>query len=144
MPKNNTKPTQLQQRLAESEHAARLVAGLFAPGANVPDFLTDAIFDAISFAAQVKGVEYFGETDFDLDGLASLFFVTRNFDLRHSPEGVAYHLAAVMNNPECPREIYDALGRTLGEVGSGPLPDSPVEVALHLRANKAREAAKVA
>jgi hypothetical protein len=87
---------------------ARLVRSLFGhPG--VPDFLTDAVMDAIGKASVKTGVKYFqiehGEggpylgVDFDMKGLADLFAVTRPASFRlDEPEGdgparFAHHLA---------------------------------------------------
>jgi hypothetical protein len=144
MPKQNTKPSQLQQRLAECERGAQLIKGLFEAGEAVPDFITDAVMDALDAAAAFKGVEHFGETDFDMEGLASLLFVTRAFDLRASPEGIAFHIAAVLNNPKVPTRIYNALGEGVCEISFGPVSDSAMAIALHLRASEAREEAKAA
>src|ERR1044071_4741510 len=70
-----------------------------------PDFITDAVMDALDAAAEFKGIAHFGETDFDMDGLAMLLFATRSFDLRHSPEGLAFHVSAVLNNPKVPTQM---------------------------------------
>jgi 2C-methyl-D-erythritol 2,4-cyclodiphosphate synthase len=143
MPKINTKQSQLQQRLAECERGARLIKGLFEAGDDIPDFITDAVMDALDAAAGFTGVEHFGETDFNMDGLASLLLVTRNFDLRHSHEGLAFHVAAVLNNPKVPTDIYNTLSEGVSDLISGPVSDSALSIALHLRAHEAREGAKV-
>lgn len=82
MPRQITKPTQLQQRLAECERGARLIKGLFDAGDAVPDWLTDAVMDALDTAAGFKGIPHFGETDFDLDGVV----VSRHASLRPAPQ----------------------------------------------------------
>lgn len=76
--------------------------------------------------------------------MASLFLVTRHFDLRHSPEGLAFHIAAVLNNPECPAGLYNALAEQVADISSGAVVDTAQSIALQLRARKAREAARVA
>jgi len=142
MPRKNS--TKLQERLAECEHAARLVTGLFAPGARVPDWLTDAVFDAIHAAASFKRISYFGDDDFDAEGLATLFLASRDLSLRSGPDALAHHIAAVLNNPDCPTDIYNALSEGVCDMMSAPVADSALTIALYLRAREAREAAKVA
>jgi hypothetical protein len=108
--KRNTKPTDLQRRLAECEKGAQLIKALFDAGDCLPDWLTDAVMDAISAASQLKRVEYFGETDFDLEGLATLFLATRDLSFRYGTDAVAFHVSKILQNPDdCPLEVYDAL-----------------------------------
>jgi hypothetical protein len=109
-----------------------------------PDFITDAVMDALDAAAEFKGIAHFGETDFDMDGLAMLLFATRSFDLRHSPEGLAFHVSAVLNNPKVPTQMYNALAENVSDLISAPVADSALTIALYLRAREAKEEAKVA
>ena len=113
---------------------AALVRSLFTHE-GVPDFLTDAVMDAVGKAAVKTGVEcfqidhaeggpYLGE-DFDMKGLADLFAVTRaaSFSV-DEPEGdtparFAHHLSEVLRIGRTadfiPAGLYNDLGNAWNE-----------------------------
>lgn len=58
----------------------------------MPDRLTDALFDAIHAAAELKRIDYWDEKgfDFDVGKLATLFLAPDGADPRHGPEALTY------------------------------------------------------
>jgi hypothetical protein len=101
--------------------AARLVRSVFSHEA-VPDFLTDAMMTALAAAeaktgiafwqvepADEEGGPYMGE-DFDMKGLADLFAVTSPASFRLDKPDFAALLSTALNHPDCPAEIYNAVG----------------------------------
>jgi hypothetical protein len=139
--KNTTRRTGLQQRLADSERAAKLVKQ-FLESRGIPDYLTNAVMDAISAAAQLKQINYWNEDggDFDMDGLATLFLASQDVDLRHGPDAIAFHVSELLNNSECPTALHNAIGEAVCTIGSGKIGDSLRVVAAQVRHHVASEA----
>jgi hypothetical protein len=110
--KSTRRQSDLQRRLAECERGAKLIKALFDAGEAVPDFLTDAIFDAIHAASALKSINYWSEEggDFDLEQMAVLFLASSDVDLRHGPDAIAFRVSEILQNPkDCPVEVYNAL-----------------------------------
>lgn len=81
----------------------------------------------------MKRIEYFGETDFDLEGMAKLFLASDDIDFRRGPDAVALHVSALLNNDDCPTVIHNDLGDAVCQIGSGRVGDSLRVIAAEVR-----------
>ncbi len=83
-------------------------------GESIPDFIRDAVVDAIAEAAERTGApepEYHAQ-GYDVDALANLFEVAGPlFSLRpRTPQqALAAHLSAVLKHPDTPSALYNAM-----------------------------------
>lgn len=110
----------------ELEHAAQFVYDL-CNGSGAPDFITDAVVDALNEAAAACGVKIWrgedgDESDLSRSALADLFAKTRFYSLRQrqqkSSAGLAVLISTVLNHPDCPTEVYNGLSGGMTEVFS--------------------------
>ncbi len=88
----------------------------------VPDFISDAVIDAIEEAAQRTGFPaptYAPEEKDTRRKLVDLFSQTRHLSLRaqqNTREELARALSAVLNHPDTPSSLFNAVGRELTEL----------------------------
>lgn len=120
-----TKQTKSKQTSETMQEAIRVRT--FLDGGSIPNFICDAVIDAIREASRRTGApmpEVHPKQGYDLEALAYLFEVASTIDLRApgfaaTPlQVLAAHLAAVMAHPETPVTLHNALGRTLTEMAN--------------------------
>jgi hypothetical protein len=143
--KKETTPSQFRD-IAEvrMECERKAQATLDFTGTDVPDFISDAVIDAIAAAGARTG---FPTPNYDEPAaeqrrmLADLFAGTDgNFSLRKSGrEALAEHIAAIMANPETPTALYNALADELASMSSRIDHNSPAMIERSLAAHALSE-----
>ena len=105
---------------AECRNGARRVIALFETS-GVPDFVTDAIVDALIEAAAIKNIHVWKRQgkdaeEFDAAKLANLFAVTPMFSLRKSDkQRVIDATAEILRNPQAPADLFNAVAEFVTE-----------------------------
>ncbi|MBA3569089.1 MAG: hypothetical protein H0W28_07040 [Pyrinomonadaceae bacterium] len=129
-----------QKRLEKRRlEAARLIIQMF-DKSGVPDFVTDAVMDALIKASAIKGVTVWkaldDETqDFDEQLLADLFALTDgcfSLDLSKRAE-LAQALSTVLHSPLTAPRLFNAVGDFVTEISTPLLDDSPEMIEMALR-----------
>ncbi len=122
--RNNTNAGTLDLVAAQKELERQAVAVLAFINSDAPDFITDAVNDAIAEAARRTG---FRSPTYDDDHeskretikiLAALFSQTRLLTLRpqNTRAELAEHLSAVLRHPETPVNLFNAIADELTEL----------------------------
>ena len=102
------------------EAAVRVRA--FLDGGPIPNFIGDAVTDAVAEASRRTGApepEVHPELGYDLDELAYLFEIAWMIDLRAPgstitpTQALAAQLSAVLTHPETPAPLYEAIANHL-------------------------------
>jgi hypothetical protein len=111
------------------ETAARFIIDMFSVE-NMPDFITDAVMNVLLKASEIKGIKMWDDAaeDFSARGLAELLAVSRMLSVeaeRGSREELAMHLSAVLNHPETPVSLFNAVGDELTELSNSIDMNSP-------------------
>ena len=135
MKKNTTtgapgkRPPSKRQKSTEQENmeaAIRVCAFLEGP---IPHFVRDAVVDAIAGASARTGAPEPAvdpKQGYDLESLAYLFDVAWRIDLRApgftvTPlQALAAHISAVLNYPDTPARVYNALADAVSDMDAPP------------------------
>lgn len=116
---------------ARLKKAARLIVRLIDKSA-VPDFVTDAMMEAIGRAAQVKGIYPWRDKDgfeeFDPNRLAELFAVSKLLSFNNPHARLAQALAEILDNNKTPIALYNSTGDFVTEVCTPLLDNSSATI----------------
>jgi hypothetical protein len=114
--------TKRQATKAKAEQAAAKVIALFEPP-DVPDFVTDAVMDALIKASKLKGINVWRESEkgqeFDRRALADLFAVSKMLRLdvdENSTAALASLIAAILAHPAAPSRLYQEVANFVNDV----------------------------
>jgi len=99
------------------ERAAAAVLALI-QNPDVPEFITQAVENALSLASGVVGVEYAScdKGEFVPGALADLITLSRGRDIKHEPPDLARMIMDVWEHPDCPDDITKALDAGTSEL----------------------------
>lgn len=130
-PKTKRRTATIRELVAEekkNKKAARHVIDLF-DKTNCPDFVTNAVMDALIKASELKGVHVWHEDgNFDETALANLFCVTQRLDLDRNPTTprgrLAAALAEIMSNDLTPERLHRDVGNFITDISTQLLDDS--------------------
>ena len=120
-------------------------------GGPIPDFIRDAVVDAIADAAErtcALEPEVHPEQGYDLEALAYLFEVAWTLDLRAPgytitpTQALAAHLSVVLKHPDTPARLEHAIGVELAAMLNSLDHDTPDMIERVLEAYKKQESEK--
>jgi hypothetical protein len=145
--RNNQNAGTLDLVAAQKKLERQAVAVLAFINSDAPDFITDAVNDAIAEAARRTG---FRSPTYDDDHeskretikiLAALFSQTRLLTLRpqNTRAELAEHIAGVLNHPLCPGDLFDAIGDEVATLSRELDHDAPDHIRRVLEAAAAKE-----
>ncbi len=127
---------------AKCEQAAAQVVALFA-NAEVPDFITAAVMDAIGAASKIQRIGTWDneKEDFSMPALADLFAVSKMLSLdKESPaKTLAAHISAILEHPETPDALYNDIAERISDFSSDVDYHTPEMIERSLVAYASRE-----
>jgi hypothetical protein len=113
--------TKRQATKAKAEQAAAKVVALFEPP-HVPDFVTDAVMDALVRAGRLKQINVWQDSpsmDLSRRSLAKLFAVSKMLRLdvdENSTAALASLIAAILAHPAAPSRLYQEVANFVNDV----------------------------
>jgi hypothetical protein len=131
------------------EKAAHQIWG-FLNAEGIPEFLTEAMNDALDAASMKAGIPYWQSDEkegvrLDLRGMSDLIAITKNVRFKIKKEGnaeLAAQLSAILKNPACTTALYNCIGETIVNMANDVDPDGAdyIERALDAHAADAHAA----